>query len=421
MVMRIRATLEIPDRSITRAKLEYPATNVNLSFISAIDRLLLVTRKPTGGVIHYLAPIILADAMMVDLPEYATADITGRLQDADYNYFALFDPPASSNDLKLFRRTPTAETIIASQAVDIGESQVLGISCSGSSIRARRWVARPAVVNPASLPAPTGSAVATDTTFASGYFGVGVFAMDSGGARLLPPATPLPPAQAIIEVEVEGSGAPEDPYSPLLSKNLVEITSLEGLPSFLYQEAKKYEILKNKDFTDDEIKLLLGYIPQHQIDRVSVTWGAFEFSKDSPTNVIIITGDNPYQQGAIQRHAELARSKNLKVLRPPRNYGEAVAQYQRLKRDYQYWLVGKDNYAYQVLGLEELDLFQNVDFYHGELIEHKAHYQQLRQVSDFEMWRRLEELERRLEKVEVLAEERDKHVAKIREVKRLGW
>jgi hypothetical protein len=238
-------------------------------------------------------------------------------------------------------------------------------------------------------------------------------------ARLLAPVTPLPPAQAIIEVEVEGGG--EEPYRPLLSRNLVEISQLTGLPEFLYQEAKKYQILVNKGFTDDEIKLLLGYIPQHQIDLASVTWGAFEFKEDSPTNIIIITGDNPYQQGAVERQAEQARSKNLKVLRPPRNYGEAVKQYNQLKQEFTHWLAGKDNYAYQTLGLEELDLLQNVDFYHGELVEHRTHYQQLRQVQDFEMWRRLEELERRLEKVEVLAEERDKHMEKLKTIKRLGW
>ena len=416
----MKIKVEIPDRSITRAKLEYPTTNVNLPFISSVDRLLLVTRKATSN-IHYLAPIVLADAMIIDLPEYTTADITGRLQDAPNQYFALHDPPQATKDLRLFRTLAGTETEIAFQAVDIGESQVFGISCSGSSIRAHRWVARPQVVDPASLPAPTGTATATDTNFTSGYFGVGAYVMDTGGARLLPPATPLPPALAVLEVEVEGSGAPEDPYRPSLSSNLVEIQSLQGLSDFLYREAKKYQLMVSKGFTEDEIKLLLGYIPQHQVDLGAVTWGAYEFSEKSPTNIIIITGDNPYQQGAVSRQVEFAKGKGLKTLSPPKNYGEAVAQYNRLRRDYPHWLAGKDNYAYQVLGWEELDLFQNVDFYYGELIEHKTHYQQLKQVSEAELWKRLEELERRLEKVEVLTNERDKHMAKLKEVKRLGW
>ncbi|MCC6059240.1 MAG: hypothetical protein LM563_03235, partial [Thermofilum sp.] len=244
---------------------------------------------------------------------------------------------------------------------------------------------------------------------------------ESGSAWLKAPLTQLPPAQAIVEVEVEGSGTQEDPYRPLLGRNLVEIASLQGLPEFLYREAKRYEILRAKGFTEDEMKLLLGYVPQHQVDLDAVTWGAFEFSEKSPTNIIIVTGDNPYQQGAISRHVELARSKNLKTLRPPRNYGEAVAQYNRLKKDFPHWLAGKDNYAYQTLGLEELDLFQNVDFYYGELVEHRIHYQQLKQVPEWELWSRIEELERRLEGVRVLTEERDRHLEKLNAVKKIGW
>jgi hypothetical protein len=42
-------------------------------------------------------------------------------------------------------------------------------------------------------------------------------------------------------------------------------------------------------------------------------------------------------------------------------------------------------------------------------------------VPDWELWRRLEALEKKLEKVEVLAEKRDKHLEKLKSVKRLGW
>jgi len=37
------------------------------------------------------------------------------------------------------------------------------------------------------------------------------------------------------------------------------------------------------------------------------------------------------------------------------------------------------------------------------------------------MWRRLEVLEEKLSKITVLTEERDKHLGKLKEVKRLGW
>jgi len=425
--MKVRATLEIPDRSITRAKLEYPTEDVSFSYLASINMLKYVA-------LHVWEMLIVTADSFADKAVWRAAQVNsypvvvGRLVDYNNNYHSLYEPPVTVTDHKVRRIVNGSWTDIAVESIDLdykGRGQM--ISCSGSTIKSFRYeLLTP--IDPLNLPTPNAVISATDTSFASGYFGFSPLrgnyphgGGDSGTAWLKAPMTPLPPALAVLEVEIEGSGAPEDPYRPAMSKNLVEIQSLQGLPSFLYQEAKKYEILKNKGFTDEEIQLLLGYIPQHQVDLNSVTWGAFEFSEKSPTNTIVVVGDNPYQQGAISKHIELARSKNLRVLKPPRNYGEAIAQYQQLKRDYKHWLAGKDSYAYQVLGLEELDLFQNVDFYYGELIEHKTHYQQLKQVPDFEMWRRLEVLEERLSKVKVLTEERDRHLEKLRRIKRLGW
>jgi hypothetical protein len=426
--MKIRA-LEIPDRSITRTKLEYPTENVSFAYLSIINRVRVVShqRAWSGVVVTY---DVFADKAVIALVSPNNNMVLKARVNTAVDYYrqtTYLDRAASDHAIE--KGVGGTISGLATEAVDLdNRGQLFAISCSGSTIKGLRWLIDDSPIDPLSPGTPTRTISATDTSFAAGYFGPRVmrenyphgFAYEIA-SYLIPPLTPLPPAQAIIEVEVEGSGAPDDPYRPLLSKNLVEIAQLTGLPSFLYQEAKKYEILKAKGFTEDEIRILLGYIPQYQVDLNSVTWGAFEFSEKSPTNIIIITGDNPYQQGAIQKHIELARSKNLKVLSPPENYGEAVAQYNQLKRDYPYWLAGKDNYAYQVLGLEELDLFQNIDFYYGELIEHKTHYQQLKQVPEWELWRRLEELERRLEKVEILTEERDKHMAKLKEVKRLGW
>jgi hypothetical protein len=418
MVMKIRATLEIPDRSITRTKLEYPTEDVSLAYLVSIDK---ATHAPINlqGTDDYVT-IVTVDSFTDKAIRSNLRNIYSLIARANYDVanrrFSMYAidwwTGYSSQDhyLRRFNSATNGYTTLAVEAVDLSDLPYLfTLSTNGSTIKSIR---------------ETAILSATDTVLASGVFGL--YHLNAGinlyfNARLLAPLTPLPPAQAIIEVEVEGDGTPENPYGPLLSRNLVEIAQLEGLPSFLYQEARKYEILKAKGFTDEEMKLLLGSIPQHQVDLNSITWGAFEFKEDSPTNIIIMTGDNPYQQGAISKHVELARSKNLKTLRPPRNYGEAVAQFNQIKRDFSHWIVGKDNYAYHTLGWEELDLFQNVDFYHGELIEHKTHYDQLKRMKDFEMWRRLEELERRLEKIEVLTDERDKHIAKLKDVKRLGW
>jgi LmbE family N-acetylglucosaminyl deacetylase len=77
--------------------------------------------------------------------------------------------------------------------------------------------------------------------------------------------------------------------------------------------------------------------------------------------------------------------------------------------------------AYQILGWEFLDWMQNVDFYYGELLEHKAHYDQLKRVDPKEIENRLKELIDKLSKVTVLTDERDKHINKAREILRRGW
>jgi hypothetical protein len=256
------------------------------------------------------------------------------------------------------------------------------LSCSGSSIKAFR----------ADMTTPKLSA--TDTSLASGLFGVGTNIYDSDvrtiqgalslifTARLLSAASPLARALAIMEFDVEGSGSGEDPYRPALSKSIA-----------------------NHD--------VYGYI-----DLDSVTWGTYEFNPDKAgTVVVVVTGDNPYREDAIGRQ----RAKAKRAFKAPKNYDEAVALYSKLRMDYPHWISGKDNFAYHVLGLDELDLLQNIDFYYGELIDHKTHYDQLKQVPDWEIRNRLNELIDRLSKVTILTDERDKHIAKAKEILSRGW
>jgi hypothetical protein len=427
--MKIRATLEIPDRSIGRIKLEYPTENVSFTYLSIINKVRVVSHQRAWGGAVLTYDVFADKAVIALIQPNNNMVLKARVNTAVDYYRQVTYLDRASEDHKIEKGVAGTMAGLASEAVDLdSRGQLFALSCSGSTVKGLRWLIDGSPVDPLNPGTPTRVISATDTSFASGYFGPRTMReasphgfADPLSAFLIPPMTPLPPALAVLEVEVKGSGKPGDPYRPLTLEDHIEVTETLEIPDYIKHEAKKYDTLKSKGYTDDEIKLLLGYIPQHQVDRATVTWGAFEFSPNSPTNVIIITGDNPYLEGAIQRQAELARSKNLKTLRPPRNYGEAVAQYNQVRRDYPHWLAGKDNYVYQVLGLEELDLFQNVDFYHGELVEHKTYYQQLRQVQDFEMWRRLEELERRLKKIKVLTDERDKHIAKLKEVKRLGW
>jgi len=420
-------TAKIANLAVTRAKLEYPTENVSFAYLAAIDKVVFCS-------LNVYSYLVLARSSFADKAVFGAVQVNsyptmvGRLVNGTNYYACTYLPQAGTSDHFLDKTVNGTPTTLGYEAIDIDRSgRGLMISCSGSSIKSMRFEL-PAPRDPLSLPSPNYTIAATDTTFASGYFGYRPLSdmYPHGGCTpdsvyLKPPASEVPRAVAIIEVEAVGDGSPESPFRPLLSETLVEVSELRNAPDFLKLEKRKYDVLKAKGFTEEEMKISLGYVPQHQVNLDSVSWGAFEFSDRSPTNIVVITSDNPYSPGAIDRQIELAQKKGLKALRAPRDYGEAVSQYNELKRDFKHWLAGKDNYAYQTLGLEIFDLFQNVDFYYGELIEHKTHYDQLKAVPEQELRRRLEELEERLRRVEVLAEERDRHLSKLREVVRRGW
>jgi hypothetical protein len=416
--------LDHPDLSITRSKLEYPTVNVNFTYLSAINK--------TRGVADYnTSYFLLTYDSFADKAVFAftqvndLAKVAGRVTDRNNAYWATYNPSAKTADNKVEKRVAGTVTTIAREAIDIDNSgRGLAISCSGSTLKSLRYeLTTP--IDPISLPTPDGVASATDTSFASGYFGFRPLretyshgGSESGSAWLKDPLTPIPPAQAILELDVEGSGSPEDPFRPSVSENLVEIISLTGLPDFLYQEAIKYKILKSKGFTDDEMRLVFGYVPQHQVDLDSVTWGAFEFNPHkSPTVIVTITGDNPYKSGAVDRQ----RAKSKKAFNTPSSYDEAVVLYKHLKKDHHHWLAGVHSWCYQIFGHEFFDWLQNVDFYYGELIEHKTHHLQLKLVPDYEIRNRLNELIDKLSKTNILIDERDKHIVKAKEILKKGW
>jgi len=412
---RIKVPLDHPDRSVTRTKLEYPTVDVTFTYLDAINKLAgapspdwdLIGARTTDSFTDKAIEGIISDLAM----------ILGLRGDAEWRnrYSIAIDASYATKDFWIHKVVNKTMTTLGYEAVDLpsSSSHLCKFSAKGSTLKGYRTILN------------TPKITVTDTTFPSGYVLVGagwsVNVAFTLAYFLRAPSSPSTPALAILEVETTGSGSSTDPFRPSMISNLVEITSLSGLQEFLYLEARKYEILRNKGFTDEEIKLVLGYIPQHQVDLNSVTWGAFEFSEKSPTNIITIQGDNLYRPGAVERQVEYARNKGLKTLKPPRDYREAKEQYNNLKKDFSHWLAGKDNYAYQALGWEVLDLFQNVDFYYGELLEHKIHYNQLKQVPEWEITNRLITLYNELSKVTILVDERNNHLKKLSELLKKGW
>ena len=432
---RLKTPIDHPDRSVTRGKLEYVTVDVSFAYLSAINQILIVSY-------HIHGPAVVARSAFADKAVLAAvhsedrATLLGRLQNKLNTYAHMTTPEYAGYDHYVGRFVNGTWTELGRETVDIdGSGRAMMFRVFGSTLQGLRFEL-PELRDPLAMPTADGVATATDTTFASGYFGFCVrrkkdllgyvvpvtgYLKSAGSPGPSSASALVPPfsAVAVLEVEVAGEGSEENPFRPMLSTHLVEIDRIPNAPEFLRSEHERYQLLRKRGFTDEEMRLLLGRVPQARVDLDSVTWGAFEFNEKSPVNVVIVTGDNPYRPGAIDRQKERARSRGLRALAPPKDYREAVEQYNQLKLPH--WLAGKDNYAYQALGLKELEPFTIADFYYGELIEHKAHYDQLKRVPDWEMERTLTGWLEELRKVTVLRSERDKHVKKLEAVLKLGW
>ena len=372
-------TSKIADRAVTRTKLEYPTEDVSYNYLEVIGKAQAIYASTLATTDSFTDKASETFGILPDIPAWIAQ---GRIQDEDNLYYIVYDVSASTQDFQLRKREAGTWTTLGYEAVDLSAETWTRtkIECVGSTIKAYR------------LDMTTPKITATDTTFTSGYYGHHLF--DKVGYKVLTspelcilraPASPLPQAKAIIEAEIIGSGTDEDPFRPNLAHEFA---------------------------THDKYG---------QIDKLTVTWGLFDHKPKHNTMLIIITGDNPYQKGAILGQVAYAKSKNLKVLSPPKDYAEAVAQYKQLKSYFPEWIAGKDNYAYHVLGNDEFELFALADFYYGELIEHKTHYNQLKKVPDWEIRKNLERLRDKLTKVSILTDERDKHINKVKEVLKLGW
>jgi len=428
---RRKVPIDHPDLSITRAKLEYPAENVSFSYLGSIGKICCTSWFYGTDTWRYFSATILHKEVFTDKSVFLAGvpliglSAVARLIDKWNHYIC-----------RCYYSYGYIYAYIEGSYTYLGEVNfpfpaggiAIRFGASGSAIILGAW-APSSPMDPLDPPSPEASVQVIDTTFTSGYFGVLPLMQESyaksgsGGSSsisfVLPSSTPGNKALAVLEVSPELV----EPrlVGPSLSKELIEITYDMDIPEYLKLEKKRYDLLKSKGFTDEEIKLIFGVEPLHQIDVNGVSWGAFEFRNNSPTNIIAVYSDNQLKSGAVERQVEFTRSKGLRVFKPPKDYGEAVSQYNELRREFKHWLAGKDDYAFFTLGDEVFNTFQNVDFYYGELIEHKTHYSQLRRVSEYELRRRFNDLMRKLSKVTVLTEERDKHLSKLSKIVKLGW
>ena len=364
--------------TITRSKLEYPTEDVTFAYLAAIN-------KTDVGEAFQAAPVLTIDEFTDKaVKNAATGEAAiasyGRYNDSDNYYSHQHAPTLSTADHRLLKYEGGSCSVLASESVDLNSEHgyLYKFSISGSTLKGYR------------SDMTTEKVSATDTSFASGKWGVGTSYYTFGGgtgsfgAKLLAPSSPLTKPKIIVECEITGSGTSEDPFRPNLK-----------------QELSKHDKFGN-------------------IDKLSVTWGAFDHKPEHNTMLICITGGNQYTgDKAILEQIEHAKRKNLKVVKPPKDYHEACEQYRKLKKEFPEWIAGKENYIYQCgFDIEPLAV---ADFYYGELLEHKTHYKQLKRVPEWEMERTIKRWRDLHKHVKAPREEVEKHAKKLDEVIRVGW
>lgn len=402
-------TQDITDRAVTRGKLEYPTENVSVWYLAIINKAELGYRQSWHFGL-YTTDSFTDKAIMSFISGQCCCDNDARAAFASspggtdgHRYSQFLTDNASTADHS-FEIDPGGQ--LGYEAVDLTDYQYYKcvLSASGSTFKCYR--------DDLTTPKIT----VTDTTYASGRWGVFTYHPSSQGGIapwsgiLLAPLSKLPKPIAIIETEVVTDD--DKKQKPALVDKLVNITSLK-LPKassmHLLRSAKKYEVLKSKGFKDEEMKALLGFVPKHKVNLTSVTWGAFDHKPNHNTMLIAITSDNPYKKGAILKQIEHAKKKNLIVLKAPKDYSEAIEQYKQLKAHFPEWIAGKDNYAYHMLGDENLEPLAVADFYHGNMIQDNK----LKDVPEWVLRRTLEMWKERLKKAKVSTEIKKSHMKKL--------
>jgi len=383
--------------TIPRSKLEYPTEDVSFAYLLAIDKV-----KPT------LILTTLSSYSYVTIDSFADKAIEGWMRDqnaitlrsskqssSNTYYRCDIRTSESSQDFRVAKEVSGVWTVLGYESVDLSDVfYQCKFSVSGSTLKAFR----------ADLSSPKINV--TDTDITSGYAAFGGLILDTLnplllGGYLRAPATRLPQPITTVECKVTGSGTEEDPFRPEMLEDLVEVD-----PSTLPPEMAQAVMANPK-----------GKNGLPLINEKSVTWGAFDHKPEHNTMLITITAGNPYTgYKAIQEQIEHAKSKNLKVLKPPKDHNEAIEQYRTLRKDFPEWIAGKDNYAYQTLGHECFEHFAVADFYYGAIFDGMYGDNPFKNVPDWEMQNTLAMWEVRLSRGEVLkSTEKEQHMFKLRQ------
>jgi len=375
---------------IRRRDLEYPTENVKFAYLIAIDKVYLDYGLDTGYTWIYTVDAFTDKALKAriynsggTLVFYARGKFGG-------DFYALPDLRfyLSTEDFRITKNVSGTATVLASEAVDLdGFYGIIG-SISGSTLKAFR--------DDFTTPKLT----ATDTDIAEGEFG---FTSNEGNsnfvlypiAELLAPLTEIPKPILIIEYDVVEKTDIKYGYkynAPDMPQDLVEVSKDQVSP-------EEWKALQSNPKGANGLPL---------INKLAVTWGAIDY-KGEPTMLCAIYGGSPsyLDPKRILKHIEYARSKGLKVFKPPATPREVIELHRVIRRDRPEMLIEPEELAYQLIGSEKLEPDAVSRFYEREIIN----LGRIKRVPTWELRRtiirwierarrhRREEAEKRLRKV----------------------
>lgn len=223
----VAGVIDHADLSVTRAKLEYPTTGVSFAYLAVINKLAYCSEYAYGGTV--LTVDSFADKSVravVNPKDYST--VIGRCSDRDDYYYSVLNASTSTGDHYLSKYVAGTVTRLATEAVDIDASgEIQAISCTGTTIKSLRHLLTSPVAQ-TSIPTWTATLTVTDTSHASGKFGVKPIRdsyphgyCDVASAMLDAPLSPTPKPIAFFEVPVVGSGTLEDPFRAQMPEEIV--------------------------------------------------------------------------------------------------------------------------------------------------------------------------------------------------------
>jgi len=172
----------------------------------------------------------------------------GRVTDRNNAYFNIVAVAYGTEDHLLAKMVAGSLTYLAVESVDIGYRDIrsMKLSCSGTTIKSYR----------ADLATP--KLTATDTSFSSGYFGVGCNSQDYRRflstecfvyAKVVSASSPSPRSIAYFETPITGDGSHEEPFRAIMPKlikngvNLLALTHSSLIKSLPSGKPKEYRAI----------------------------------------------------------------------------------------------------------------------------------------------------------------------------------